>query len=122
MATLKPSLTITSSDATSDTGFTFTVTDSLTTTEPSVGLSRVSVATGAATQIFADNSANGTVYVYLKNTDSTNFVSLMNDAGQAFGRLNADEFAFIPINTNEGLEVQADTGACVVEYAYWSKS
>ena len=44
MATLKPTLSLSSTDATSDT-LSFTVTDTLTVTNPSVGLSRKTITT-----------------------------------------------------------------------------
>lgn len=121
MATLKPTLTLVSTDAVSD-SLNFTVTDSLTVGAPTVSLSRLSIATGAASQLYADTAADGTVYFYLKNTDDTNFIRVKTDAGNNFLVLNAGEFAFMPVDTNEGLEVQADTAACVLEYAYWTKS
>ena len=121
MATLTPTLTLASTDYGSDT-LNFTVTDSLTVTEPSVGISRLTVLHTAASQILADAGSDGTVYFYLKNIDTTNFVSIMNDAGNKLGKLNAQEFAFIPVDLNEGLELQANTASCVVEYAYFTKS
>ena len=118
---LVPTLTINDTTTFSD-AINFSVTDSLTVTAPSQSLTKVSVATGSATQIFADSGSDGTVYVYLKNTDSTNFIVFKNDAGNPIGRINAEEFAFFGVDTNEGLEVQAAGSACVVEYAYWTKS
>lgn len=122
MATLTPTLTLVSTDATTD-SLSISVTDSLTVTEPTVAAARVSVATGTPTVLVADAGTAGTVYVYVKNTD-TNFVSIKNDAGNLLGKLNAGEFCFIPVDTNTGggLEVQADTAACIVEYATFTKS
>ena len=118
MATLTPTLTLVSADATTD-ALSISVTDSLSVTAPSIGISRVTVATDAATQLLA--SSDGAAYLYIKNMDTTNHVVLKNDAGNTFGRLSAEEFAFLPIETNEGCEVQASGSPCVVEYAYWTK-
>ena len=120
MATLTPTLTLVSADATTD-ALSISVTDSLSVTAPSIGISRVTVATDAATQLLADTSSDGAAYLYIKNMDTTNHVVLKNDAGNTFGRLSAEEFAFVPVETNEGCEVQASGSPCVVEYAYWTK-
>lgn len=121
MAQLKPTLTLVSTDATSD-SLNFTVTDVLGVTAPNASLARVSVSHSDAKQLFADTGAAGTVYFFLHNTSTANFIRLKTDGGQNFGIINPQEFAFIGIDANEGLEVQADTQACVLEYAYWTKS
>ena len=54
MATLTPKLTLTSTDATSDT-LSFSVDDTLTVTNPSVGLSKVVVTTAGASTIIVPN-------------------------------------------------------------------
>ena len=61
-------------------------------------------------------------YVYIKNTDGTNFVKVLTAGGTAFGVLNPDEFMFFPLWPDTGFELQADTAACVVEYGYWSRA
>ena len=50
MATLTPSLTLTSTDYGSD-SLSFTVTDSLSVAEPTTGVSRQSIATGSAQDV-----------------------------------------------------------------------
>ena len=57
MATLTPSLTLTSTDASSDV-LSFTVTDTLTVTTPSVGLSRTTITT-ADDQELVDEGTSG---------------------------------------------------------------
>jgi hypothetical protein len=122
MANLTPTLTLTSTNATTD-SLSISVTDSLTIAEPIVASARVSVLHTASTVIVADATSAGTVYTYLNNTDSTNFVSVKNDAGNLIGKLNPGEFCFLPVDTNGGgLEVQADTASCIVEYATFTKS
>ena len=68
MATLIPTLTLTSSDATSD-ELSFSVTDSLTVTGDTVNLSRVALSTSDLT-LFASSSYSRS-YVYLKNLDAS---------------------------------------------------
>tara|TARA_R110002167_G_scaffold6750_1_gene31861 strand:+ start:1544 stop:1924 length:381 start_codon:yes stop_codon:yes gene_type:complete len=77
-----------------------------------------SVATGSSVQLIAAvGSSTKVVYVYIKNTDITNFLVLKNDAGQVWGRLLPGEFSIISVAQVAGFEVQADTGAIVIEYA-----
>ena len=118
MATLTPTLTLVSTDATSD-ALSITVTDSLTVTTPTVGLSRATITT-ADNQEIVDNDLNGQIYVYIKNLDGTNYVKLQNTASQEWGQLKAGEFAFFPLIHGAGLEVRADTASCNIEYTYWT--
>ena len=120
MATLTPTLTLASTDASSDT-LNFTVTDSLTTTTPSVGISRVTITT-ADNQELVDEATSGVFYFYAKNMDSTNFVILQTTASVQYARLSPGEFAFFPINDGAGLEARADTASCILEFAFFAKS
>ena len=86
MATLTPSLTLTSTDATSDT-LSFTVEDTLTVTQPSIGLSRVTITT-ADDQELVDEATSGVFYFYAKNIDTTNFVVLQTTASVQYARLS----------------------------------
>jgi hypothetical protein len=119
MATLTPTLTLTSTDATSD-SLALSVTDSLTVTDPSVGISRITITT-ADNQELVDEGTSGVFYFYAKNTDSTNFVILQTTASVQYARLSPGEFCFFPVNDSNGLEARADTASCVLEYAYWKK-
>ena len=119
MATLTPTLTLTSTDASSD-ALSITVTDSLTTTTPSVGLSRKTITT-ADDQELVDDGVSGIFYFYAKNLDATNFIILQTTASQQYARLSPGEFCFFPINDGNGLEARADTASCNIEYGYWKK-
>ena len=119
MATLTPTLTLTSSDATSD-SLSLSVTDSLTVTAPSIGISRKTITT-ADDQELVDSDASGVFYFYAKNIDSSNFVILQTTASVQYARLSPGEFCFFPVNDGNGLEARADTASCVLEYAYWKK-
>ena len=119
MATLTPTLTLTSTDATSD-SLALSVTDSLTVTDPSIGISRKTITT-ADNQELVDEATSGVFYFYAKNTDSTNFVILQTTASVQYARLSPGEFCFFPVNDSNGLEARADTASCVLEYAYWKK-
>ena len=120
MATLNATLTLSSTDALSDV-LSFTVTDELTVTAPTQGLSRQTITT-ADDQELVDNAVSGVKYFYAKNLDSTNFVILQTTASVQYARLSPGEFAFFPVNDSNGLEARADTASCILEYAYWKKS
>ena len=121
MATLTAKLTLTSSTTTSD-ALNLTVTDTLTTTTPSRGLSRLVATTGAATEIL-DDALDAMAYIFIKNTDATNYVSIATTKSTVsqFARLNPGEFTFFCVQPDAGVSVQANTATCVVEYAYWTK-
>ena len=122
MATLKPTLTLISADATSD-ALSITVTDTLTTTNPSINLARVSVLhTGSGTEVITAAASNPHTYFYAKNLDGTNYIICRNAAGNEWGRLAPGEFMFIAVAAAVGIEFLAVTATCELEYGYWSKS
>jgi len=120
MATLTPTLTLTSTDATSD-SLSISVTDSLTTANPAVNVARQSVATSGQFNILTSADNTSITYVYVKNCDTTNVVTLKTDGGVAFMDLSPEEFCYLPIKGAVGLEATANTSACVIEYAYFTK-
>ena len=119
MATLTPTLTLTSSDTSSD-ALSLTVTDSLTVTVPSVDVQRKSIGTSSNVEIFASDAA--ATYVYFKNTDSSNVIVLREGTGnQNIIDLAAGEFCFFPLKGNVGIDAIAVGSACVLEYGFWTK-
>ena len=120
MATLNAKLTLTSSNATSDV-LNLSVSKALTTTTPTVGLSRTTITT-ADNQELVDEAVSGVKYFYAKNTDTTNFVVLQTTASVQYARLSPGEFCFFPVNDSVGLEARADTASCVLEFAFFTKS
>ena len=128
MATLTPKLTLTSTDATSDT-LSFSVDDTLTVTNPSVGLSKVVVTTAGASTIIVPN-LDATRYLFLRNTGvdsggSSISTDLKVEEGDEnwFSRLAPGEFLWVPLNADGGHLIQLETtgGTIVAEYAYWTK-
>ncbi len=119
MATLKPTLTLTSTDLASD-ELNFTITTNLTVTSPYNGLSRTTITT-ADNQELVDEAVSGVKYFYAKNMDSTNFVILQTTASVQYARLSPGEFCLFPINDGAGLEARADTASCILEYAFFTK-
>ena len=120
MATLTPTLTLSSTDATSD-ELSFSVTDSLSVTAPLQSLAQVTITT-ADNQELVDEAVSGVKYFFARNTDTSNFVILPTTASVQYARLSPGEWCFFPINDGAGLEARADTASCVLEYAYWTKS
>ena len=129
MATLTPTLTLTSTDATTD-QLAFSVTDSLSVTAPFVGLSKVTVTTAGASTIIVPN-LDATRYFYLKHTGvdssgSTVTTDIKVEEGDEnwFSRLAPGEFLWVPLNADGGHLIQLETtgGSIVAEYAYWTKA
>lgn len=119
MATLTVGLTLASTDATADV-LSVSLSDSLTTALPSVGLSRASIATTGETNILT-TADSGISYVYIRNTDGTNIVTAKTDGAVSVMDIGPGEFAFFPLKGAVGLELTANSAACIVEYAYWTK-
>ena len=136
MATLSPTLTLASTDVFASQELSLSVSDSLTVTAPVADVSRMAT---------NDNIGNGVgvilpestdqYYVYVKHLGilasdfstashaSNDFVTL-GDVDSTAGltvKLQPGEFAFFAVIDAEGLKVQANTGNCILEYAYWTK-
>lgn len=121
MASLDLSLKLTSSNISANETLNLLATDKLTVEAPIAGVSKLSILHTAATNIRTTTDASIT-YVYLKNTDTTNIITVKTDAGVAFADLGPEESMFFPLKGAVGLEVQANTATCKLEYAYWTKS
>ena len=131
MATLTPTLTIVSTDATTD-ELNFSVTDSLTVKAPAQGLSTVIADGTGANNIIVPATGGVTTYVFIRHTGTTNGTTTttvqvdVEETGDAmFARLAAGEWMFLPFNHhagNVGVQLQS-TGADVqMEYAFWTKN
>ena len=129
MATLTPTLTLTSADATTD-QLSFSVTDQLSVTAPHVGLAKLAVTTTGANNIIQPATDGQTYYVYVKRTGvdangstvtTTLNVELTGDV--IIGKLAAGEFMFMPVGGHSlGVQLQASSGTIVAEYAYFTKA
>ena len=114
MATLTPTLTLKSSDATSDT-LDFSVTDSLSVTCDTVSISRIALSTSDLTLL---TTSYGKSYVYFKNTDSS-IVMTIQFGGDSTFTLAAGEFAFFPWNGGANIVALSASGTPLLEYALW---
>ena len=115
MPTLTPTLTLTSTDVTSD-ELSFSVTDSLSIAQKVVNISRVTTSTSDLT-LFASSSYSRS-YIYLKNTDGS--IAMDIDFGStASFNIKPGEFAFFPWHGSQNIVVAADSGTPILEYALW---
>ena len=120
---LKPTLSLSGTAADLGATLSLTNTDNLTIKPPFIGITRQVITTASNQEIIDNAGINDTndVFVYIKNTDSTNYVDLLMTDDSAFGQLHPGEFAFFPLRVDAGLEVKADTADCVIEWAYWTR-
>jgi len=113
MATLTPTLTLTSSDVSSD-SLALSVTDSLTINQKVISPSKIKLSTSDLT-LFASGSYSRS-YVYLKNLDTS--IAMDIDFGTtASFNLAALEFAFFPWHGSQNILAVADSGTPYLEYA-----
>ena len=131
---LKPTLTLESNSGSTgvseDSSLSLSVTDTLTVTDPMMGISRVAcTATGNETIILPD--LDSTRYVYIKNTGldasdtaTTDTVKVETANNTRIINLSADEFCFFPHKAeNSGLiQLEASANTVVVEYGYLTKA
>ena len=98
MATLTPTLTLTSTDATTD-QLSFSVTDTLSVTAPHIGLAKIAATTTGANNIIQPATDGQTYYVYVHHTGldasgsavtTTLNIELTGDV--VIGKLAAGEF------------------------------
>jgi hypothetical protein len=129
MATLTPTLSLTSTDATAD-QLAFSVTDNLSITTPHIGLAKLSVSTTGANNIIQPATDGQTYYVYVKHTGvdasgssvtTTMNIELTGDV--VIGKLAAGEFMWMPVGGHSlGVQLQASSGTIIAEYAYFTKA
>ena len=129
MATLTPTLTLTSADATTD-QLSFSVTDSLSVTAPHIGLAKIAVSTTGANNIIQPATDGQTYYVYVHHTgvdasgsSVTTTINIELTGDVIIGKLAAGEFMFMPVGGHSlGVQLQASSGTVVAEYAYFTKA
>ena len=130
MATLKPRLTLTSTDASENSALSLTVSDELSVKNPLVGVSTtVCSVTGNETIILPNLTAAR--WVYIKNTGvdidgttTTARVKVEIADNTRIIDLDVDEFCFFPYQAEGSglIQLEATAGTVVAEYAYWTKT
>jgi hypothetical protein len=117
MATVKFRLNVSSSTVGPD-KVDYAVEKLVSVTEPLLNMAKVSVGAGSDTVILADTNVQS--YVYLRNTDTTNSVTVKNTANNTLAILRAGEFALFPLAASAGLELVSSAGTCICEYGHWA--
>jgi len=115
MATLTPTLTLTSTDLVDGESFNLSVTDSLDVVGQAFSFQTVATQTGT---VFAAAANYTKSYVYLKNLSTTaNEIMTIEkaDGDDEYLTLGAGEFAFFPWAAGVNLAVDAATGSPVLE-------
>ena len=115
MATLTPTLTLTSTDLVDGESFNLSVTDSLDVVGQAFSFQTVATTTGV---VFAAAANYTKSYVYLKNLSTTanEIITIEKaDSGDEYFTLGAREFALFPCAAAVDLAVDAATGSPVLE-------
>ena len=113
MATLTPTLTLTSTDATID-QLSFSVSDSLNITKAVISPSKIATSTSDLTLLAAASYTKS--YVYLRNTDDS--INIQVKFGSTANiLLAAGEFAFFPWDSGSNIVVASVSGTPYLEYA-----
>ena len=114
MATITPTLTITSTDVSDSETLSLSVTDALSITGKTIGISKTVTSTSDLTLFTASSYSRS--YVYLKNMDDT--IAMDVDFGStASFNIKPGEFAFFPWHASQNIVVAADSGTPKLEYA-----
>ena len=132
MATLTPTLTLASTDISSNESLSLSVTDALTVGAPSQSLSTV-IATNTGGDNIIVPAGTAITYLYVKHTGTTDgstatsqLVDIEDTDNVAFARLGAGEFAFFPANKaggSTGVQLQVAHASNVqCEYMYFTKA
>tara|TARA_R110002096_G_scaffold318499_1_gene512842 strand:+ start:174 stop:563 length:390 start_codon:yes stop_codon:yes gene_type:complete len=126
---LVPTLTLNDTTTFSDV-INFSVTDSLTTAAPAQALSLETVTTTGGNHIIIA-AGTAVAYLFVRHTGTTDgstgtaqLLDLENTDNEAFARLGAGEFLFMPFchaGASVGVQLQSASGNIQVEYAYWTK-
>ena len=147
MATLTPTLTLSSTDAFENQTINLSVTDSLTIQAPMSDISRMAtndnIGNGAGVIVGEDTNQ---YYVYVKHTgllasngtssshasnDFVTFTDVDGTAGALTPKLQPEEFMFLPIKEGDGsagsggdggLKVVAGGADVIIEFGYWKRS
>ena len=128
MGTLKATLILNDTTTFSDV-LNFSISDDLTTTAVSQGLTTIGVTHIGANNIIQSSLDGQTRYVFVRHTGTTDGstgttetvnVELTDDT--IFGKLAANEFCFIPIGGHSlGVQLQSSSGTVQCEFAFFTK-
>ena len=88
--------------------------------DTSVSTETKTIVTGSTPTQIIDKSVAKLTYVYIKNTDASNYITLYNDDKEDWGRLLPGEWAFFPDAPSVGFEAAADTAAVIADIALFT--
>lgn len=124
MATVKATITLTSSDITSDA---LSLTHSQTMTLTQGGIMRYSVtgtSAGAASTLYTGNDQTGPVYMWIKNTDGTgtDYAYIFTDDADDtnFIKLGGGEACWITLNKEATYKCYVQTAETIIEYGIFA--
>ena len=128
---LVPTLTIKDTTTFSDEiNFSVSSSSGLTTTAPAQALSLETATTTGGNHIIIP-AATAIAYLFVRHTGTTDgstgtaqLLDIENTDDEAFARLGANEWLFMPFNhagASVGVQLQSASGNIQVEYAYWTK-
>ena len=130
MATLKGTLSLSSTDISSD-SLSFSVTDSATVTAPIINLSKITATNAGGDSIILPN-VDATRYVYIKHLglnsaggdSGADQVKVETADGTEIMRISKNEFAFFPHYAGGAglLQLETTNNTVQVEYAYYTRS
>ena len=132
MATLTPTLTLASTDATSD-ELSFSVTDTLTVKAPAQSLSTMIADGTGANNIVVPLTGGITTYFFCRHTGTTDgtttttqLVDVEETGDAAFARLGPGEWLFLPFchhGGSVGVQLHVQHASVVqMEYSFWTKA
>tara|TARA_S200002703_G_C3605532_1_gene185941 strand:- start:93 stop:464 length:372 start_codon:yes stop_codon:yes gene_type:complete len=123
MANLTPRLTLTGTAASFGSAVNLSVDDTLVVGAPFSGVSRISISTSIQDISTDLKTTQAEIsFVYLKNTDSSNVITVATGGDVLFADLNPGEFMFFPLKGTVGLKAKANSAPCILEYAYFSRT
>jgi len=130
MATLTSTLTLASTDVSSD-ALSFSVTDGASVTAPSENVSRITTTTTGGNSIIAP-SVDAVRYIYIKHlglnsaggSSGADQVKVETADGTEIMRISKDEFAFFPHYAGGAglIQLEATANTVQVEYAYFTRA
>ena len=130
MATLKTTLSLSSTDISAD-ALSFSVTDSASTTAPTEQVSKITAGTTGNHSIILP-SVDATRYVYIKHlglnsaggSSGADQVKVETADGTEIMRISKDEFAFFPHYAGGAglIQLEATANTVQVEYAYFTRA
>jgi hypothetical protein len=130
MASLKSTLSLSSSDVSSD-ALSFSVTDTATVNAPTINVSKITATTTGNESIILP-SVNATRYVYIKHlglnsaggSSGADQIKVETADGTEIMRISKDEFAFFPHYAGGAglIQLEATANTVQVEYAYFTRA